>query len=286
LGYGAEEIAKKATAVAASTPFRLLSPEGAEIMLSVARRLRDFAHPAGDRIERMTRGGCYRSRWLRDLCTSADVSNHLATIYGIEVAPHAMPAHLGHINFEPTKINTAIDKWHHDTLALDYVLMVTDPATVSGGRFEYFTGTKQEAAELAEKGKTPPAERIVAPDFAAAGYAVALHGDMVVHRAAPVTELAERITMVNGYTSMDPSLDDQSRTIDLIPVDDHECLWTEWAKFAAWRSRGRLTKLLEELEFNPDREVVANRLEEAIADAQKAAIEMRSGKPQMLHYGG
>lgn len=95
-----------------------------------------------------------------------------------------------------------------------------------------------------------------------------------------------RVTMVDGYVAMDPSLDDQSRTADLIAVDDHECLWSEWAKFAAWRSHGRLAKLLEELEFNPDRELVATRLEEAIADAQQAAMEMRADKRQMHHYGG
>ncbi len=286
LGYTEEEITQKATPVAASTPFRLLTPEGAEIMLSVARRLREFARPAGDRIERMTRSGCYRSRWLRDLCISPDVTDHLTTIYGIEVAPHAMPVHLGHINYEPSTINEAIDKWHHDTLALDYVLTVTDPASVPGGRFEYFLGTKHEAAELAEQGETPPAERVVAPEFPAPGYAIALHGDMVVHRATPLTELVERITMVNGYMAMDPMLDDQSRTVDLIPVDDHACLWTEWAKFAAWRSHGRLSELLHELEFNPDREAVAHRLENAIADVQKAVDEMRGGEQRMLHYGG
>ncbi|MYK75994.1 MAG: hypothetical protein F4016_03565, partial [Acidimicrobiaceae bacterium] len=61
LGYDQAEIATKATPVAASSPFRILSDEGATVMLGVARRLRSFARPAGNRIERMSRGGCYRS---------------------------------------------------------------------------------------------------------------------------------------------------------------------------------------------------------------------------------
>ena len=40
LGYSEEEIATKATPVAASSPFRILSDEGAEVMLTIARRLR------------------------------------------------------------------------------------------------------------------------------------------------------------------------------------------------------------------------------------------------------
>ena len=54
LGYGPDEVATKATAAAASSPFRVLSDEGAAVMLDVARRLRAFARPAGNRIERMT----------------------------------------------------------------------------------------------------------------------------------------------------------------------------------------------------------------------------------------
>lgn len=286
LGYTDEEIATKATPVAASSAFRLLSDEGAAVMLQVARRLRTHHKPAGDRIERMTRGGCYRSRWLRDLCISDDVADHLSSIYGIDVHPHVMPLHLGHLNYEPTRINTSVDKWHHDTLPLDFVLMVTDPNAVAGGEFEYFTGTKAEAAKMAAEGRTPPKDRVVAPSFAGAGYAIALHGDMVVHRAAPLTELSERITMVNGYVAADRSTDDQSRSVDLIGVDDPECLWTEWAKFAAWRTQGRLSDLIEELPFTNDRDAVVAELEASIADVSRAIEEMRSGPRPTSHYGG
>ena len=286
LGYDAAEIATKATPVAASSPFRVLSAEGAEVMLDVARRLKAFSAPAGDRIESMTRGGCYRSRWLRDLCISQDVTRHLEAIYGIAIAPHAMPLHLGHLNYEPSRIDTAIDKWHHDTLPLDFVLTVTDPADVPGGRFEYFLGTKHEAAELAAAGETPPPERTVAPDFPGPGYAIALHGDMVVHRAGPLTELAERISMVNGYVALDTSRDEQSRSADLIVVDDPNALYTEWAKFAAWRSHERLGSLLDELAFDPDPETVAARLDAAVAEVTRAAAEMRAGARELDHYGG
>lgn len=286
LGYSATEIATKATPVAASSPFRILSDDGAEVMLSVARRLKQHAKPAGERIERMTRGGCYRSRWLRDLCMSAEVTEHLEAIYGIEVAPHPMPLHLGHINFEPSAIDTSIDKWHHDTLPLDFVMAVTDPADVAGGRFEYFLGTKHEAAEMAEAGATPPPDRTVAPAFGGAGWAIALHGDMVVHRAGPLDELCERISMVNGYVATDRTLDEQSRTLDLLAVDDRELLFTEWARFAAWRSIGRLQHLVDTLAFNPDNDVVAAQLEDAIADATRAANEMRRDNVAISHYGG
>ena len=286
LGYDEDEIAAKATPVAASSPFRVLSDEGAAVMIEVARRLRAFARPAGNRIERMTRSGCYRSRWLRDLCISQEVSDHLERIYGIAIAPHPMAVHLGHINYEPSRLEAAVDKWHHDTLPLDYVMPVTDPARVPGGRFEYFLGTKHEAAALAAEGRTPPPDRVVAPEFTGPGYAIALHGDMVVHRAAPLDALAERISMVNGYVALNTAVDDQSRTADLIIVDDHETLWTEWAKAAAWRSKGRLSGVIDGLEFTGDRDAVIAALEAAVSDVQRAIDEMRAGERMTEHYGG
>ncbi|MFK7918126.1 MAG: hypothetical protein AB8G14_08630 [Ilumatobacter sp.] len=284
LGYTAEEIAGKATAIAATSPFRVLSDEGAAVMLDVGRRLRQFCRPAGERIERVVRGGCYRSRWLRDLCISPHVTQHFAEIYGASIAPHPMVGHLGHLNYEPSRIETAVDKWHHDTIPLDYVMMVTDPAVTPGGRFEYFLGTKSEAAALRARGETPPADRIVAPSFPGSGSVIALHGDMVVHRGGPLSDLAERITMVNAYVATDTSLDAQSRNRDLIGVDDPEALYTEWAKSVAWRSASRLEGLIARPGFSRDMEAVAAELEWAIADVRDAIEEMRAGQVGIEHY--
>lgn len=285
LGYTEDEIAPTATKVAASSPFRILSDEGAEVMLSTARRLRAFAARAGDRIENTVRGGCYRSRWLRDLCLAPQVTDVMSEIYGTAVAPHTMPLHLGHMNFEPTtRPEGPVDKWHHDTIPLDYVMMVSDPARLPGGRFEYFLGTKAEAAALAARGETPPADRVIAPEFAGPGWAIALHGNMVVHRGAELTSPAERITMVNAYVSLDRSRADQSRSRDLIAVDDPAVLWTEWSRHVAWRASGRLDRLVEELAFTADREHAIAALQNAIADVTQAIDDMRTGEVAPHHY--
>ena len=284
LGYTSGEIEDKATTIAATSPFRVLSDEGAETMLAVGRRLRQFCRPAGERIERVVRGGCYRSRWLRDLCLSPEVTQHFAEIYGTSVAPHPMVGHLGHLNYEPSRIETAVDKWHHDTIPLDYVMMVTDPAAARGGRFEYFLGTKAEAAAMRTRGETPPADRVVAPQFPGPGSVIGLHGDMVVHRGGPLTDLAERITMVNAFVATDTTLDAQSRNRDLIGVDDPEALYTEWAKAVAWRSASRLDRLIARPGFSPDIAAVADELEWAVEDVRTAIAEMRDGQGEIEHY--
>lgn len=283
-GYTDEEIAPTATAIAVSSPFRVLSDEGAAVLLETARRLRAHAKRAGNRIENTVRGGCYRSRFLRDLCTSPEVTEMMASIYGTGVAPHTMPAHLGHLNYEPTNVHDAVDKWHHDTIPLDFVMMVTDPVTLPGGQFEYFVGTKAEAAELAARGERPAADRVVAPHFPGPGYAIALHGDMVVHRGAPLTEQAERITMVNAYVATDRTRADQSRSRDLIGVDDESYLYREWTGHVAWRAQGRLAALVESTEFGLTRDDAVAALEDAIADVTRAIDDMRAGQRPAEHY--
>ena len=283
LGYTRDEIESKASPVAATSPFRILSEEGAIILLDVARNLRQHAISC-ERIENMVRGGCYRSKFLRDLCIDPDLTAMMSDIYQTEVAPHTMPVHLGHMNFSPSDLSRAVDKWHHDTLPLDIVMMVTDPATLKGGQFEYFVGTKGQMAELAKEGKTPPRERVCAPHFAGPGYAIALHGNMVVHRGAPLNESGERITMVNGYVAIDTSVDDQHRHKDLRLVDDPEVLYVEWARHAAWRARERLDLLLGELEFTPDRKAVAAQLKEAVKDVAIAIEEMADDDDHQMHH--
>ncbi|MBX2879455.1 MAG: hypothetical protein KTR32_05945 [Granulosicoccus sp.] len=282
-GYSDEEISRKASRVGATSPFRILSPAGAEILLSIARRLRAHAIRC-ERIENMVRGGCYRSRWLRDLCINPALTDLMSEIYEVDVAAHTMPLHLGHMNFSPDDLSRAVDKWHHDTLPLDFVMMVTDPATLDGGQFEYFMGTKDEMAALAAEGKTPPEDRVVAPSFPGAGSAIALHGDMIVHRGAPLNKAAERISMVNGYVALDTSSDDQHRHKDLTLVDDPEALYVEWARHSAWRARNRLDSLINELEYTADRKAVAASLEHAIADVSQSIIDMRDDDDHVMHH--
>jgi hypothetical protein len=284
LGYSEQEIRGKATTMAATSPFRILSDEGAKVLHGVARALRTHAISC-ERIENMVRSGCYRSRFLRDLCIEPSITDLFCEVYDRDVAPHTMPVHLGHMNYAPEDLSRAVDKWHHDTLPLDYVMMVTDPTTLSGGQFEYFMGTKYEMEQLAKQGKTPPADRVVAPNFPGPGYAIALHGDMVVHRGAALKKPGERITMVNAYVSTDTLGDDQHRHKDLRLVDDPECLYSEWAKHAAWRAKNRLDHLVQDLDFNADRKVIAAALEDAVKDVSQAIVDMRDdGDHQMHHY--
>jgi hypothetical protein len=286
-GYGDDEIAKTASRVAATSAFRVLSDDGAAVMLDLARRLESFAQP-NPRIQRSVRSGCHRSRWLRDLCVSPEVTAHLCTIYGVDVAPHPIASQLGHLNYAPTAVGEAVDKWHHDTLALDYVMMVADPKVLDGGDFEYFVGTKAEVAAFADRGVRPPADRCVSVEWPGPGFAVALHGNMVVHRGGPLHQTGERISMVNGYIATDVRVDDQTRNVDLFHVDEPVTLAREWARYAAWRSSRRLDLLIDDMDHADaaaDPVEVAQRLEHALRDVEVAIADLqRTDRPEIHHY--
>jgi hypothetical protein len=286
-GYSDDEIAGTATRVAATSAFRVLSDEGAAVMLDLARRLESFAQ-ANARIQRSVRSGCHRSRWLRDLCVSPEVTEHLCSIYTVDVAPHPITSQLGHLNFAPSEVGAPVDKWHHDTLALDYVMMVADPKVLDGGDFEYFVGTKAEVAAFADRGERPPADRCVSVEWPGPGFAVALHGNMVVHRGGPLHQLGERISMVNGYIATDVRVDDQTRNVDLFHVDEPVTLAREWARYAAWRSRCRLDLLIDDIDRADsvaDPVDVVQRLGHATHDVGVAITDLqRTDRPEIHHY--
>ena len=285
LGYAPSEIETCSTDFAVSSAVRLLSDEGIEVLLDIARSLKKYAVNC-ERIESMVRGGTYQSRFLRDFCLSKEVTDFLSDIFGTPVAPHTMPLHLGHLNFAPDDLGRAVDKWHHDTLELDYVLMLSDPTQLQGGEFQYFLGTRDEAQELNNQGQSIPEDRTVSPEFPGAGYAIVLHGNRVVHRATRLTRRAERVTLVNGYVPLDSGFEDVCRFSDLTVVDPHHVLFAEWARHKAWLSIGKLHHMIDNIPFTEDRQVISEHLQRAIADVETAIDDLSGDNDgSMIHYG-
>ena len=285
LGYESDEIDECPTSFAVSSAVRILSDEGVKTMLEVARSLKQYAVNC-ERIENMVRGGVYQSEFLRDFCLCPEVTEFLSEIFQTPVAPHTMPLHLGHLNYAPDDLGRAVDKWHHDTLGLDYVLLLSDPAELQGGEFQYFMGTKHEAQNFSRDGQPIPEHRAVSPEFPGAGYAIILHGNMVVHRATKLTKRAERITLVNGYVPLDSEIEDVCRFSDLSLVDPHHVLFTEWARHKAWLSAGKLQNLITNIPFTENKQAITEHLRSAIADVESAIEDINNDDDaSMIHYG-
>lgn len=287
LGYTEEEAETCASRVAVAGPLRLLSDQGAEAARAVALALND-SRQAGDRTASYLAGGAYRSRFLRDLCNCTEVTAFLSEIAGCELLPHSMPSQQVYINYAPEDLGKAVDTWHTDSIGFDSVLLITDPASFSGGQFQFFVGTRGEAASLLEScpenltaaiARDLPAERVAGVQFPAAGYAVFQQGTMVVHRATRLQRRAERNTVVIGYVSRDVAPPDPTR--DSIIEWGEPGIIAEFARHKAWLSRAKLDHLMRQIDLNASAADIRTLLAEAIADARRA-IEVIDGSSPRL----
>lgn len=285
LGYSADDIKDCPTDLGVTSTFRVLSDEGAACMLEVARKLEPYVR-SNARISRNVRGGTYQSKFLRDLCMCPELTDAISQLCKAQMLPHTIPHQMGHLNYNPLEVGENVDKWHVDTLRIDFVMFVTDPNSVEGGEFEYFNGTKHEVADLKAKGLPIPQDRIVQAELPGPGYAVLQQGNLVVHRAKGLSAPGERITMVNGYVPADPTFKDFSRYDQLKQVDPAHVVATEYARHVSWMAREALNAHLNEIEFGVDRIEIAGRLESVAELLTKAAGQLRDDEvPQVEHFG-
>ena len=270
--------------IAATTAFRILSDEGVAAMYHVCKQLERFA-TSNPRVARNVRGGVYRSSFLRDFALSEDVTQHMSQLLQTPLAPHGMPHQLAHLNFQPLSPGENVDKWHWDTLQVDYVMFVTDPNEVDDGEFQYFNGTRDEMTQLRAQGQAVPSDRIIAPVFPGPGYAVLMQGENVVHQARGIPE-GERITLVNGYTYLDASARDYSALGQLMHADPENVVMAEYTRHMALRCHSLLGPCIEQPGFNTDRDTLVDQLSRARMELDQAISQLASLEHEEMHHFG
>ena len=283
LGYDEASIGVP-TPVAATSCFRILSDEGVAALQHVCRQLEPFA-TSNPRVARNVRGGVYRSAFLRDLALSPDVTAHASELLRTPLAPHGMPHQLAHLNFQPLVPGANVDKWHWDTLQVDYVMFVTDPTRVKGGEFQYFRGTREDMTALRARGEPVPTDRVIAPRMPGPGFAVLMLGDHVVHQARGI-DAGERITLVNGYTYLDASVRDYSALGQLVHADPEPTVIAEYGRHMSLRCRSTLDDCIDRPDFGGDARAMAERLRRARLELDDAIAQLEAlGYEDMRHFG-
>ena len=116
LGYSEDEANGCASPFAYSSAFRILSQEGVAAMRHVCDQIYDnrneSAGTGANRLGSYARGAGYRSRFIKDFCESADLTDHLSSIAGVTLRRHSVPAVACGINYAPEDISRAVDTWH------------------------------------------------------------------------------------------------------------------------------------------------------------------------------
>lgn len=283
--FGYEESKRSVPSpIAATSPFRILSDEGVEAMYHVCKQLETFA-TSNPRVARNVRGGVYRSNFLRDFALSEEVAQHMSELLQTPLSPHGMPHQLAHLNFQPLTPGENVDKWHWDTLQVDFVMFVTDPNNVEGGEFQYFNGTREDMTQLRARAEPVPAERIIAPTFPGPGYAVLMQGENVVHQARGITD-GERITLVNGYTYLDAAARDYSALGQLLHADPENIVLAEYARHMALRCHSLLNPCIEQPGFDADKHTLVDQLSRARMELDQAISQLASLQPEEMHHFG
>ncbi|MEO0336501.1 MAG: hypothetical protein AAF202_08905, partial [Pseudomonadota bacterium] len=281
-GYTREQQAKAPFPLAVTTPFRLLSDAGVEKLREIITELTSFRRQS-ERMANYIRGSLYYSEFLRGFCAHVDVNAFISKLAGREVRPHPMTLYQGHINLKPEDPKKEVDRWHTDTVLLDYVLMVTDPKSFKGGHFEYFQSTKAEAIRSLIKEDGLP--NVVKVEFPKAGYALLQQGNKVVHRANRVEAGNERTTMVQSFLPGDSEFIDVSKLNDCKKVDPPEYLFTEWARYKGLMAAEKLQKLTESLPYTTDKGEISNQLRMAIRDVEEAIFELNDpSEGALVHF--
>ncbi len=271
--------------LAITSPFRFLSDEGVAALQRICTALEQYA--VGDeRIPKKVRGSIYRSEFLRGMYHDPSVLELLRRLAQAPLEPHPVSHHAVHLNYAPDDLSRNVDQWHRDATAFDYVLMVSDPRPMVGGRFEYFRGPVEEGRDLLLGGDPLPPDRVVAPEFPGPGWAVLQQGHRVLHRACRLEERYPRITLVASYWAPVAGLDDPTDLPTLLKADTREIALVEWTRYQALVTARRLQELAELTDFRHGQEelqerlrVLAHALDEA-ADAFDSAEEGR-----LISYG-
>jgi len=261
-----------------TTPFRILSDEGARIAQRICAELSPFA--TGDhRISRRVRSGMYQSEFLRGLAADEEVAELLRSLAQAPLELNPISHQAVHINFAPEDLSRhVVDDWHVDTsVSFDYVMMVSDPRPMQGGRFEYFTGSAAEGLEIVRRDGDLPLERVVQPAFPGPGWAVLMQGHLVLHRAHRLEAPYPRISLITSYytpLASKPIPEDASGP--LYDSDPHDVALAEWSRYTAVAAARRLQQFAETTDVTSTPEKMAEGLRACIAGPLDAIEQLEA----------
>jgi hypothetical protein len=261
--------------VAITTAFRFLRSDAIEILQDICAELKSSAQ-SSERIAKFVRGGVYRSEFLRGMSSDPTLIGWLRELAQAPLEAHPVSHHAVHINYAPDDLTRNVDQWHADIVSFDYVLMVSDPRPMKGGRFEYFFGPVEEGKALLEGDGQLPPERMRSADFPGPGWAVLQQGHRVLHRAARLEEPFDRVTIVGSFFTPHPDIDDPTASTlsRLRAVDGNEIALVEGSRYAAVAAIRKLEHFAEtKADFARPLEKVRAELRASIADVERVLAE-------------
>lgn len=165
---------------------------------------------------------------------------HYSAFAGKPLCPATFGMHSAQVNVGKTGFaNTAVDKWHFDSVDYVVVVILSDLEGMVGGELEVLRlnlGGKEATLKLQETGI--PLEHVESHSYQTTGHGIFAQGSKIMHRVTPVIEAKEdRLSLILSFTTTDVFAQDNTRSVKFSKDPENIASW-EMAKHAAWRVRG------------------------------------------------
>mmetsp|Transcript_2794 Transcript_2794/g.4786 ORF Transcript_2794/g.4786 Transcript_2794/m.4786 type:complete len:353 (+) Transcript_2794:40-1098(+) len=278
--FSAEEQKVKGN-LAYTTSFRILSAEG----VAAARRsieANEYLAKSSKRASKYIRGLGYTSNFHRGLAYSKELNDMLSALARDRIAPHTLTMNVSHINWGEPGTGRPVDKWHTDSVDYVMVVILSDMTDMIGGELKVLQmpdATGNTFRELTLKGV--PDDLVEVVKYGGAGHCILMQGTKILHSVAGVLQAREpRISLVNSYMTTRPFAVDRFKYHSFGKDgfrDPNDVLNLEYARHKAWRIRGKMQYIMEEMKFGASKEDMVKILDNA-AEELKLASAIMQGK--------
>jgi hypothetical protein len=258
--------------LAITVPFRVLNDEGVAIVQEIIDELEAHAITS-ERTPKYVSGAVYRSQFLRGFYSDPALIEFLSGLAQVPLSPFPVPYQALHLNYAPEDITQNVDKWHTDSVAFNWVMMVSDPRPMKGGELQAYLGVPEEGQEILSAGGSIPDDRVMSVDWPGPGWCVFQQGHRLLHQVTPLQEPYRRMTMVGSYYTSVPGMPDP---IDRKPLDrlketaDRDYTLVEWSRHKALLAAQELHEFAAtKTDFRQPIDEVRESLRASISDVQR-----------------
>lgn len=270
--------------LAYTAPFRVLSDEG----IAAARRALDENQQlakSNPRASCFLRGLGYTSNFHQGLAYDSSLVAMLNALARDNVAIHNMTMNISHTNVGKVATGRPVDKWHTDSVAYVLIIILSDLHEMEGGTLRVLQmpdASGDTFTQLSIKGV--PDDLVEVVRYTGAGYAVFMQGSKILHTVDAVLKAREpRISLVNSYMQLRPFVADKTRYSTFLKQgfdDGSHIAPVEFARHKAWRARGQMQYVLDQVRFLPkgsDQSMELAEIFRAAAAELQTAADLLSG---------
>ena len=237
--------------LAYSLPFKLLSNRGIERINYIIKKNTNLAKQ--NERNNNIRGLGYISKFIRDFSYSKSILTLFSEMARTPLCLHNCFMNIAQINIGKIGSTRAVDEWHTDSVDYVMVLILSNTTAMIGGELQVLQLSDANGNIFKDlKIHGIPKERVKNIRFPEPGYCILMQGSLIMHSVNPLSKGIEpRMSLINSYITTDVFKQDRTRlsTFRDQSKDPENIANLEYAKHIAWRTRGQLQYVLDNMNY-------------------------------------